>query len=85
MNPVEKYFLSRIFDHLGGDLTTYMVLREANLTKRNFDTDHKGALEDFLYPPPCSIIMWKVYKFDNNVKHSAIVDFRFDFMPFPSN
>ena len=46
-NPVEKYFLSRIFDHLGGDLTTYMVLREANLTKRNFDTDHKGALEDF--------------------------------------
>ena len=28
--------------------------------------------------------MWKVYKFDNNAKHFAIVDFRFDFMPFPS-
>jgi hAT family C-terminal dimerisation region len=28
--PVEQYFLSRIFDHLGGDVAIYKVLRNAN-------------------------------------------------------
>ena len=28
--PVEEYFLSRIFDHLGGDVAIYKVLRNAN-------------------------------------------------------
>jgi hAT family C-terminal dimerisation region len=30
MAPVEEYFLSRIFDHLGGDVAIYKVLRNAN-------------------------------------------------------
>ena len=28
--PVEEYFLSRIYDHLGGDVAIYKVLRNAN-------------------------------------------------------